>query len=197
MMAWTHVVYGTDLYHVIQWFILYSFLGWLVESVYMSFCNRKLTNRGFTFSPFCPIYAVGALSVYAILRPIAYNYFLLYFAGAAVATILEYVTAVIMQNTLGNVWWDYNEKPFNYKGILCLESTVAWGFYTLILFAFLHGFVEMVTDSYSYRTGMILATGIIGIYSFDFFLHLFQAKMKRYPKKVEKIRERVMLFIQR
>lgn len=196
-MAWTHVVYGTDLYHLIQWFILYSFLGWLVESIYMSFCNRKLTNRGFTFSPFCPIYAVGALSVYAILRPIAHNYFLLYFAGAAVATLLEYVTAVIMQNTLGNVWWDYHEKPFNYKGILCLESTVAWGFYTLILFAFLHGFVEMVTESYSYHTGMFLAAGVIVIYSFDFFLHLFQAKMNRYPKKVEKIRERVMLFIQK
>jgi len=196
-MAWTHIVYGTDLYHLIQWFILYSFLGWLVESVYMSFCNRKLTNRGFTFSPFCPIYAVGALSVYAILRPIAHNYFLLYFAGAAVATLLEYVTAVIMQNTLGNVWWDYHEKPFNYKGILCLESTVAWGFYTLILFAFLHGFVEMVTESYSYHTGMVLAAGVIVIYSFDFFLNLFQTKMKRYQKKVEKIRERVMLFIQR
>ena len=54
---WTHAVYGTDLYHFIQWFILYSFMGWVVESIYMSFCNRKLTNRGFAFSPFCPIYA--------------------------------------------------------------------------------------------------------------------------------------------
>ena len=64
---WTHAVYGTDLYHFIQWFILYSFMGWVVESIYMSFCNRKLTNRGFAFSPFCPIYAVGALSVYGML----------------------------------------------------------------------------------------------------------------------------------
>ena len=24
---WTHAVYGTDLYHFIQWFILYSFMG--------------------------------------------------------------------------------------------------------------------------------------------------------------------------
>ena len=178
MMAWTHTVYGTDWYHLIQWFILYSFLGWLVESIYMSFCNRKLTNRGFAFSPFRPIYAVGALSVYAILRPVSDNYIVLYFAGAAVATFLEYITAVIMQRTLGNVWWDYHEKPFNYKGILCLESTVAWGFYTLILFAFLQGFVEMLVNSYSYRTGMILATVVILVYGFDFFLHLFRAKTK-------------------
>ena len=78
---WTHAVYGTDLYHFIQWFILYSFMGWVVESIYMSFCNRKLTNRGFAFSPFCPIYAVGALSVYGMLRPLAGQYVVLYLAA--------------------------------------------------------------------------------------------------------------------
>ena len=77
---WTHAVYGTDLYHFIQWFILYSFMGWVVESIYMSFCNRKLTNRGFAFSPFCPIYAVGALSVYGMLRPLEGQYVVLYLA---------------------------------------------------------------------------------------------------------------------
>lgn len=78
---WTHAVYGTDLYHFIQWFILYSFMGWVVESIYMSFCNRKLTNRGFAFSPFCPIYAVGALSVYGMLRPLEGQYVVLYLAA--------------------------------------------------------------------------------------------------------------------
>lgn len=86
---WTHAVYGTDLYHFIQWFILYSFMGWVVESIYMSFCNRKLTNRGFAFSPFCPIYAVGALSVYGMLRPLEGQYVVLYLAGAVLATTLE------------------------------------------------------------------------------------------------------------
>ena len=126
---WTHAVYGTDLYHFIQWFILYSVMGWVVESIYMSFCNRKLTNRGFAFSPFCPIYAVGALSVYGMLRPLAGQYVVLYLAGAVLATTLEYITAVLMRNLFGQVWWDYTEKPFNYKGVICLESTIAWGFY--------------------------------------------------------------------
>ena len=118
---WTHAVYGTDLYHFIQWFILYSFMGWVVESIYMSFRNRKLTNRGFAFSPFCPIYAVGALSVYGMLRPLAGQYVVLYLAGAVLATTLEYITAVLMRNLFGQVWWDYTEKPFNYKGVICLE----------------------------------------------------------------------------
>ncbi|NCB91075.1 MAG: hypothetical protein EOM40_00670 [Clostridia bacterium] len=193
---WTHAVYGTDLYHFVQWFIIYSFLGWVVESIYMSFCNRKLTNRGFTFSPFCPIYAVGALLGYAVLKPLAGQYLALYFVGAILATGLEYVTAIIMKNTLGSVWWDYNDKPFNYKGIICLESTIAWGFYTLILFTFLQNFVEMLSDSYSVRTGMILSAVVILVYTFDFSLHLFIAKKERLPRRVEQIKDRVLLFIQ-
>lgn len=144
---WTHAVYGTDLYHFIQWFILYSFMGWVVESIYMSFCNRKLTNRGFAFSPFCPIYAVGALSVYGMLRPLEGQYVVLYLAGAVLATTLEYITAVLMRNLFGQVWWDYTEKPFNYKGVICLESTIAWGFYTIFMFGFLQRFVNFVSES--------------------------------------------------
>ncbi len=38
---------GYDLYHLVAGFFLFSIIGWMVESVYMSLCNRKLTNRGF------------------------------------------------------------------------------------------------------------------------------------------------------
>ena len=192
---WTHTVYGTDLYHFIQWFILYSFMGWVVESIYMSFCNRKLTNRGFAFSLFCPIYAVGALSVYGMLRPLEGQYVVLYLAGAVLATMLEYITAVLMRNLFGQVWWDYTEKPFNYKGVICLESTIAWGFYTIFMFGFLQRFVNFVSDSYSVRFGRNLAAVVVVIYTFDFSLHLFKAKMNRMPRKVEEMKERVSFHI--
>ena len=175
---WNRVIFGYDFYHVLLWFLAYSMLGWLVESIYMSICNRKLTNRGFARGPICPIYGVGALTVFSLLKPYSDNLWKLFFFGSLLATTLEYFTAVLMNKIFGEIWWDYTDKPFNYKGILCLESTVAWGFYTLILFAFLQGFVEMLVNSYSYRTGMILATVVILVYGFDFFLHLFRAKTK-------------------
>ena len=43
MNFFTRAVLGTDFYHIIQWFLVYGILGWIVESVYMSICNRKLT----------------------------------------------------------------------------------------------------------------------------------------------------------
>ena len=49
---------GYDLYHFISCFFLFSIIGWMVESTYMSICNKKITNRGFMTGPFCPIYGI-------------------------------------------------------------------------------------------------------------------------------------------
>ncbi len=173
---WTREILGTDLYHIIHWFIVYSILGWTVESIYMSFCNKRLTNRGFAKGPFCPIYGVGALTVYFLLRPLMPNYFLLYFCGAIMATSIEFVTAKIMLSIFGSVWWDYHDKPFNYKGILCLESTIAWGFYTVLMFWVLQDFVMKIVDSYDYRFGIMIGRTILIVYLLDFMYQIYKIK---------------------
>ena len=187
---WTKELLGTDLYHVVHWFLVYSFLGWIVESIYMSICNKKLTNRGFMTSPFCPIYGFGALSVYFILRPFSLNYIVLYLAGALLATILEYLVARLMQFIFGNVWWDYNEKPFNYKGILCLESTLAWGLYTILLFGFLHKLVIRIVDSYPSGRGIVIGNIVIVIIATDMLVHMVREKRATLNEGFDVIKER-------
>ena len=175
MKIWDMPFFGTDVYHVVHWLLIYSILGWVVESIYMSFCNKKLTNRGFIHGPMCPIYGVGALTVYFVLRPLEGNWLALYFGGTFLATSLEYVTAIIMQKIFGCIWWDYNDKPFNYKGILCLESTIAWGFYTLFLFIFLQKWVEAIVNLYPRSFGIYLGIGLIIYYIIDFTISLIGA----------------------
>lgn len=124
---WINGILGADVWHLVAAFCIYSVLGWLVESIYMSICNHRLTNRGFAKGPFCPIYGFGALVGYFLLRPFAGNPVLLYLTGAFIATVFEYLVGRAMLRIFGEVWWDYREKPFNYQGIVCLESTIAWG----------------------------------------------------------------------
>ena len=97
MLTKTIALFGTDIYHVLFWFVCYCMMGWLVESIYMSICNKKITNRGFMYGPFCPIYGFGALMVYFLLRPISHNLVLTYFVGSLVATVFEFLTARLMQ----------------------------------------------------------------------------------------------------
>ncbi len=167
---WIHGILGADVWHLVAAFCIYSVLGWLVESVYMSICNRRLTNRGFAKGPFCPIYGFGALAGYFLLRPFAGNPVLLYLTGAFTATVFEYLVGKAMLRLFGEVWWDYNEKPFNYQGIVCLESTIAWGFYAVIIIGYLHGAVMDVAAWYTYGPGLWVLRAVILLFILD-FLH--------------------------
>ena len=51
---WDIQILGVDLYHVLFWLILYSFMGWIWESCYVSIKEKKLVNRGFVTGPKFP-----------------------------------------------------------------------------------------------------------------------------------------------
>ena len=169
------LIAGLQPLRLIAAFCIYSVIGWCMESAYMSFCNRKLTNRGFMTGPFCPIYGFGALAGFFLLKGFAENLFLLYVAGAVSATIFEYLVGRLMLKLFGEVWWDYHEKPFNYQGIICLESTVAWGFYAVIIIGFLHGIVMKYASWYTYGMGLRLLGAVLLLVLIDFSWHLLAA----------------------
>ena len=108
-MLWTKRFWGRMFTILSNGFDLQYFC-WVVESIYMSICNRKLTNRGFVRYPICPIYGVGALTVYFLwLRPVDHNLYLLYLMGCIIPTLLEYGTALSDAEDFGEVWWDYSQ----------------------------------------------------------------------------------------
>lgn len=196
-MWWNKVIFGWSAYHVVLWFLIYSILGWFVESVYMSLCNKKVTNRGFARVPVCPIYGVGALTVFFILRPYSANPIKLFFMGMLLATAIEFITASIMNRFFGEIWWDYRNKPFNYKGIVCLESSIAWGFYTLALFAFLQNMVVGIVDEIPVMIGKIGGSIVLIVYVVDFFIMLYREKKEDMPDRVIQVKERLLDMLSR
>ena len=53
-------------YHLSQWlifFFIYSFIGWVWESCYVSVRKRHWVNRGFLHGPMLPIYGSGAVVI--------------------------------------------------------------------------------------------------------------------------------------
>lgn len=184
-MWWNRIIFGIDGYEVVMWFLTYSMMGWLVESIYMSFCNHKITNRGFAKGPFCPIYGFGALTVFFILRPYSDNSILLFFLGSFLATTLEFLTALVMKRIFGEIWWDYHEKPFNYRGIICLESSIAWGFYTLFLFMFLQNIVAAFVAMIPVRAGRVIGNLILIGYIMDFSATIYRQKKENLRESMD------------
>lgn len=183
-----------DVYQIVFCFVIYSMGGWLVESIYMSFCNKKLTNRGFGFLPFCPIYGFGATICYYMMLPFKGSWPAIYLIGAVAATIFEYLVGMLMQRMFGEIWWDYNEKPFNYKGVICLESTLAWGAYALIVVYFLHAKVLQLAQMPSRFWGIFFCRVVLMLYMVDFIYHLLEALGVNVAKYRNSVIERCRRF---
>lgn len=181
-------------YHMINWFFMFSFLGYLLECVVLTFeYKRPVLDRGFGHGPFCIIYGFGAVGAYAFLSPFADKTMLLYMASSAMATSMELVTAYMMIRLFGAFWWDYSKKKFNYKGIICLESSIGWGFLGIFFFRFLDGFVHNLVSYVPDALEQKLAVSLIFFYLLD-FLYCLRVNMRETAEEEKQVAGRLKVY---
>lgn len=152
-------------YSITEWlffFYFYCFFGWVFESTYVSIKSRRLVNRGFMRGPFLPLYGTGAIMMLVVSMPFQDNVALTYLAGCVGATLLELVTGITMEALFKVRYWDYSPKKFNYKGHICLSSTIAWGFLTILMTEVVHQEVAKVVLALS-RQVLTVITVLITI----------------------------------
>ena len=114
-------------YMYLFYFIIYSFLGWICETIYCSIIDKQYVNRGFLKGPFCPIYGAGALIVVILLSPFSDNIIMLYLTAMIFTSILEYTTGFLLETIFHLKWWDYSNYKFNIKGRVCLLNSTLFG----------------------------------------------------------------------
>ena len=131
-------MYEYGWYQWLAFFYIYCFFGWIFESTYVSVKKGHFVNRGFLRLPMLPIYGTGAVMMLWVSLPVRDSLLLVYTSGAIAATILEYVTGWGMERLFKVKYWDYSNQRFQLNGYICLSSTIAWGFLTVLLTEVLH-----------------------------------------------------------
>lgn len=116
-----------DLTKIFLFFIIYSFLGWIVETLFVFLDTKKLINRGFLIGPYCPIYGVGGILVTYFLSNYKDNIFITFGMAVIIFAILEYFTNYIMEKLFKARWWDYTNFKYNINGRICLETLIPFG----------------------------------------------------------------------
>ncbi|MBQ7918901.1 MAG: hypothetical protein IJ324_03025 [Lachnospiraceae bacterium] len=182
-------------YTLFQWilfFYFYCFFGWCFESAYVSICQKKLINRGFMRGPFLPLYGSGAIMMLVVSKPFERYIPLVYLAGCIGATGLEYVTGVVMEALFAVRYWDYSHKRFNYKGHICLSSTLAWGALTVLVTRYIHPLVERLVLQIPDKLEHVLTLGISVVVSGDFVLSFKAAlDLKDILYRLEKVNDEI------
>jgi uncharacterized membrane protein len=120
--------------------------------------------------PFLPLYGSGGIMMLLVASPFYNNIILVYIAGCIGATLLEYVTGVLMEALFKVRYWDYSDKFMNFQGQICLESTLVWGLLTVIFTHFLQLPIEKMLLSIPYNI-LSIVTVILTVYiSCDFMV---------------------------
>ncbi len=146
-------------------FIIYAFLGWIVEVLYVGLITeKKFYNRGFLHLPIIPLYGFGALLIVLSSNLISGNIIIKLITIIIVTTALEYITALIMDNLFHIKWWDYSNYKFNIKGRVCLRNSVLFGSGGLIILMvhpFIKDFLNEANSSFVTSVEVLMLLAII------------------------------------
>ena len=93
-------------------FAIYTFLGFIMESVYISILNKKILFSGLLKGPCIPIYGFGALLILNI-SGYCYNNIDVFFYSLISCTCLEYLTHYFLLKDSNIEIWNYSKIPHN------------------------------------------------------------------------------------
>lgn len=119
-------------------FIVYSFIGWVIEIITEYIHHKRFVNRGFLIGPYCPIYGTAAVLIILLLNRYLKDPLCLFVMAVIICSFTEYFTSYMMEKLFNARWWDYSKNKFNINGRICLETMVPFGFAGLILMYFIN-----------------------------------------------------------
>lgn len=131
-----------NIINIFAYFVIYSFLGWVLESVFKTCLEKKLVNSGFLHGPFCPIYGIGAIIMYIGLNGAKEYPFLVFILGFIILSVWEYIVGWGLEKIFNTKYWDYSKNRFNIKGRVCLMNSIFWGILGIIFIYVINPFVE-------------------------------------------------------
>lgn len=181
-----------QLLELATYFIIYSFLGWVLESIFRSFCEKKIINTGFLIGPICPIYGCGAIIMILFLKNFSNSKILLFIMSIIFLSLWEYIVGVILEKLFKTKYWDYSDHKFNYKGRICLTNSIAWGFLGVLFIDFIHpGIINLLKNVDVLYLKIIVPILLILILT-DAIISIVKTKnIKGTLEKVEKLNEQI------
>lgn len=112
-------------YELLWLFLIYSFLGWILETMAAAVKQKRFVNRGLVNSPFCVLYGTTAVFLTIFCREL--QGFWLFLAAMLLATVFEWIAGHLVEAFYHEHWWDYSGARWNLDGYVCLPASALWG----------------------------------------------------------------------
>ena len=176
--------------------MVYSVLGWIWETPFVSLKEKRYINRGFLRGPYIPIYGYAVLSIIFsmnIFSNMNQNNILIIVIEIIFISLVfafwEFFTSLGLEIIFKTRWWDYSNRKFNIKGRVALDYTVLFGVGGFILWKYVNPIVERFYNGISPELTSLIIVILYSIYLIDniyTFRDLF--KLRDIISKLEELR---------
>lgn len=138
-------------------FILGAFIGWIYEICFYFITENNLTNPGFLYGPYLPVYGYGALLMVLLFKPLKKQPVLIFIFSMLLTGVLEYFTGKIMVDIWHRTWWDYTGLFLNIDGYVCLRSVLSFAIGGEVLIYFIEPQIQKLLDKeFTHQIDMFL-----------------------------------------
>lgn len=136
------------IWKILIYFIIYSVLGFFIETIYAIFTKGMLESRqSFLYGPFCIVYGIAAIVLIFTLNKFKYKNFKLFLFGMLLGCLVEYYSSYIGEVIMHVKWWDYSNDFLNIHGRTCLYYAICWGLLTIGLINYIHPLINKIIDT--------------------------------------------------
>ncbi len=168
----------------IIYFMVYSFIGWLIEVSLVFIGEKKFVNRGFLLGPICPIYGFGFIFIILTIGSNTKDLLAVFLKSILICSTLEYFTSLVMEKIFKARWWDYSDKKFNINGRICLEYMLPFGILGTIGLCYIHPFIISLVKLLSSKLTIIIAIILFVLFLIDNIISFkVMSKIKTQIKK--------------
>lgn len=164
-------------------FLLFSFAGWLMETVTVSLDAGELVDRGFLHLPVCPIYGACIVAIHALIgkpetggillsgvKKKHTRYALYTLLAVLIPVTAELITGVTCEKLFGIRLWDYRWHRFDFMGYISLEMAITWGVAVWALMCLVYPRLEKWVGRIPKKTAEAVATVCVIALAADFLI---------------------------
>ncbi|MFB6469591.1 putative ABC transporter permease [Cytobacillus sp. Hz8] len=126
-----------DMGAIIFYFIVYSFLGWMLENSFSLLTKHTFFKPGFFVGPFKPMYGIAPVLLICLVHADT-NWMILLILCFVIPSFVEYMSGYLLKKFFRRRWWDYTDIPLQLHGHICLIFSFCWLFLSLVCLKFLH-----------------------------------------------------------
>ncbi|MCK9570631.1 putative ABC transporter permease [Candidatus Pacearchaeota archaeon] len=172
------------IWNLVIYFAVCAFIGWIIQALSDLIAKRKMTNSGFLYGPFVPVFGFTALAIYFFnLYSMGFPPYFWLIGFFIIPTAIEYFTGYLLETIFVVKLWDYSEYRFNIKGRVSLAVSTLWFLLILLQVFVLQKIIFSGMNQFSEAFRIIVAVSLIIYLGIDFF---FSAKVFYYFSKLKK-----------